>query len=117
MNRSGATASTGPSRGDVMEQPDRIMEFKGISKKYKECLALDDVSFHINQGEIFGYIGPNGAGKTTTIKILVGLLTGLITPVPIRPCPHTLGLHGVCSRSVGQFSRAICPPPRARGRR
>ena len=50
------------------------IEFKNVSKKYKELLALDDISFKIPKGEIFGYIGPNGAGKTTTIKILVGLV-------------------------------------------
>jgi len=52
-----------------------IIQFKGVSKKYKDLLALDDVSFDIKQGEIFGYIGPNGAGKTTSIKILVGLIS------------------------------------------
>ena len=36
--------------------------------------AVDNVSFEVNQGEIFGFIGPNGAGKTTTIKMLLGLL-------------------------------------------
>ncbi|TKJ18565.1 MAG: hypothetical protein CEE43_17645 [Promethearchaeota archaeon Loki_b32] len=50
------------------------IEFKNVSKNYKELLALDDISFKIPKGEIFGYIGPNGAGKTTTIKILVGLI-------------------------------------------
>jgi ABC-2 type transport system ATP-binding protein len=51
------------------------IEFRNISKKYRDIKALDDVSFSIQKGEIFGYIGPNGAGKTTTIKILVGLIT------------------------------------------
>jgi len=51
-----------------------LLIFEGISKKYKDLLALDNVSFKIEEGEIFGYIGPNGAGKTTTIKIMVGLL-------------------------------------------
>ncbi|MFX1366838.1 MAG: ATP-binding cassette domain-containing protein [Promethearchaeota archaeon] len=50
------------------------IEFKNVSKNYKEHLALDDISFKIPKGEIFGYIGPNGAGKTTSIKILVGLI-------------------------------------------
>jgi ABC-2 type transport system ATP-binding protein len=48
---------------------------EGVSKRYGNFLALDDVSFRVNTGEIFGYIGPNGAGKTTTIKIMVGLLS------------------------------------------
>lgn len=48
--------------------------FEGISKRYQSLLALNNVSFNIKEGEIFGYIGPNGAGKTTTIKIMVGLL-------------------------------------------
>ena len=53
---------------------DTLIEFHNVSKKYKELLALDQVTFTIEKGEIFGYIGPNGAGKTTTIKILVGLI-------------------------------------------
>ncbi len=51
------------------------IEFRNVSKKYKDLLALDNVSFTIDKGDVFGYIGPNGAGKTTTIKILVGLIT------------------------------------------
>jgi len=51
-----------------------LIEFQTVSKSYKSTLALDNISFVINKGEVFGYIGPNGAGKTTTIKILVGLI-------------------------------------------
>jgi len=52
-----------------------FLELVNISKSYKDVQALDQVSFDIKEGEIFGYIGPNGAGKTTTIKILVGLIS------------------------------------------
>jgi ABC-2 type transport system ATP-binding protein len=51
-----------------------LVTFDKVAKKYKSFQALEDVSFTLNEGEIFGYIGPNGAGKTTTLKLLVGLL-------------------------------------------
>jgi len=49
--------------------------FKSLFKsKYKELIAVDNVSFNLKKGEIVGFIGPNGAGKSTTIKILAGIL-------------------------------------------
>jgi len=51
-----------------------FIRFQDVSKSYRDVKALDNATFHIQKGEIFGYIGPNGAGKTTTMKILVGLI-------------------------------------------
>ncbi|MFZ5981043.1 MAG: ABC transporter ATP-binding protein [Candidatus Zixiibacteriota bacterium] len=45
-----------------------------IRKQFNGLVAVDDVSFHIARGEVFGLLGPNGAGKTTTINMLVGVL-------------------------------------------
>lgn len=50
-----------------------VVEIERLTKKYGEFTALEDLSMHVDQGQILGFIGPNGAGKTTTIKILVGL--------------------------------------------
>lgn len=50
------------------------VEIQGLSKHYKNVIALDGLTITINQGEIFGLIGPNGAGKSTTLKILTTLL-------------------------------------------
>ena len=53
-----------------------IVEFKNISLSYGNRLILDNISFKINEGEIFGMLGPNGVGKST----IFNLLTGLIKP-------------------------------------
>ncbi|MCH7471634.1 ATP-binding cassette domain-containing protein [bacterium] len=47
-----------------------MIDVKGISKRYGSTLAVDDVSFTVNRGEIVGFLGPNGAGKSTTMKVL-----------------------------------------------
>jgi ABC-2 type transport system ATP-binding protein len=51
-----------------------IIQVSKIRKTYGKTVALDDVSFDVEEGEIFGLIGPNGAGKTTTLRALAGIL-------------------------------------------
>ena len=51
-----------------------MIEAKGLQKRYRDVVAIDDVSFSLAKGEIAGFLGPNGAGKTTTMKILTGFL-------------------------------------------
>jgi ABC-2 type transport system ATP-binding protein len=51
-----------------------LIEARGISKRYGDLLAVDDVSFSAESGEVIGFLGPNGAGKTTTMRILTGFL-------------------------------------------
>lgn len=50
-----------------------VLNVNNITKTFKERVAVDNVSFSINEGEIYGLIGPNGAGKTTIIRLLTGL--------------------------------------------
>jgi len=52
----------------------KAIESSGISKKFGEIQALKDISFDVNEGEIFGFIGPDGAGKTTLFRIITTLL-------------------------------------------
>jgi len=51
-----------------------VLEVQHLRKEYRNLTAVKDLSFRLEQGDIFGFIGPNGAGKTTTIKILATLL-------------------------------------------
>jgi ABC-2 type transport system ATP-binding protein len=68
----------------VSEQP--VVLIEGLTKRYGELTALEDLSLSIPAGQILGLIGPNGAGKTTTIKILVGL---------VRPSSGSAQIAGV----------------------
>ena len=51
-----------------------MLSVKNITKKYGENVAVDNLSFTVDKGEIFGLLGENGAGKTTTFRIIMGLL-------------------------------------------
>ncbi|MCZ2075926.1 MAG: ABC transporter ATP-binding protein [Bryobacterales bacterium] len=55
--------------------PENAVEVRGLVKRFGDFHAVDDVSFEVSRGEIFGFLGPNGAGKSTTIRILCGLLS------------------------------------------
>lgn len=54
---------------------EKIIKVNKVSKKYGSHLAVDNVSFDVNDGEVLGLLGPNGAGKTTLINMLTGLIT------------------------------------------
>jgi ABC-2 type transport system ATP-binding protein len=57
-----------------MSNSQTLIQTSHLTKRFGEKLAVNDVSFQVQSGEIFGFLGPNGAGKTTTIKMIVGLL-------------------------------------------
>jgi ABC-2 type transport system ATP-binding protein len=52
----------------------RRLEIRGISKRYGQTVAVQDLSFDVHAGELFGFVGRNGAGKTTTMRIVLGVL-------------------------------------------
>src|SRR5579872_1186011 len=53
--------------------PRHVIEVRGIRKTYGRTVAVSDISFDVNEGEVFGLIGPNGAGKTTTMECVEGV--------------------------------------------
>jgi ABC-2 type transport system ATP-binding protein len=56
-----------------LDKAARPIRAEGLTKRYGETLALDDLDLSIEPGEVYGYLGPNGAGKTTTIRLLLGI--------------------------------------------
>lgn len=62
-----------------------MIQVKNLTKKFGDFIAVNDISFDVNKGEIFAFLGPNGAGKSTTIKMLTTLL---------RPTSGSLTVNG-----------------------
>lgn len=52
----------------------KVIEVKGLTKKYKNLTAVDNLDLNVYQGDVFGFLGPNGAGKSTTIRMLLSLI-------------------------------------------
>ena len=52
-----------------------MIDAENLTKKFDEITAVDDLTLHIGEGEVFGFLGPNGAGKTTTVRMLAGLIS------------------------------------------
>ena len=53
---------------------DKIIEVEGLSKRFKDILAVQNLNLNVYRGDVFGFLGPNGAGKSTTIRMLLSLI-------------------------------------------
>src|ERR1041385_6742760 len=89
-----------------------MIQVKHLTKQFGQFKAVDDISFTVHPGEIFGLLGPNGAGKTTTIKMLTTLLLptsgearvlGLDVAKETREGPRRIGY--VCGGDRGLYDR------------
>ncbi|MZG06827.1 ABC transporter ATP-binding protein [Streptomyces sp. SID5614] len=76
----------------------RTLEFRGLSKRYRDRSAVQDLSFTVRPGRVTGFLGPNGAGKTTTLRMLLGLTA---------PTSGTATIGGQRYRDLGQPLRTV----------
>ena len=53
---------------------DKILDINNLCKKFGDFTAVNDISLHVNKGDIYGFLGPNGAGKSTTLRMVLGLI-------------------------------------------
>ena len=65
-----------------------LLAFEGVGKSYGEKAALADVSFEVQEGEVFGLLGPNGAGKTTALRILMDIVRADVGTITLFGRPH-----------------------------
>src|SRR6266436_2129969 len=82
------------------------VEVKGLTVKFGDFKAVDNVSFKVGKGEIFGFLGANGAGKTTTIRVLCGLLEPSAGAVKVAGLGFEDGGNAIKSK-VGYMSQKL----------
>jgi ABC-2 type transport system ATP-binding protein len=70
-----------------------MLELRGLTRRYGELVALDDLSFTVAEGQMFGFVGPNGAGKTTAMRIILGVLEPDAGEVRWRGQPMTVEMR------------------------
>lgn len=86
-----------------------VVQVRSLVKRFGDFTAVDDVSFDIERGEIFGILGPNGSGKTTTIRMLCGLMaptsgTALVAEADIAKQPDLVKSRiGYMSQTFGLY--------------
>ncbi len=85
------------------------LKVRGLRKRFGERVAVDDVSFSIDAGEIYGLLGPNGAGKTTSISMIAGILArdageATIDGIDIDAGPPARALIGIVPQSIALYT-------------
>ena len=83
----------------VARKPATVLELKNVTKAFGNRIAVNNISFKIEEGEIFGFLGPNGAGKTTTMKMICGLTK--ITKGQIFVCGKPVKNHEQVNKYIG----------------
>ncbi|MHB1376029.1 MAG: ABC transporter ATP-binding protein [Candidatus Humimicrobiaceae bacterium] len=90
---------------------EKIISVKNLVKKFAELTAVDNISFDVAEGEIFGFLGPNGAGKTTTIRMLTTLISPssgeiLINGMTIKKdADHIRSIIGILTETPGMYEK------------
>jgi len=84
-----------------MKKERAIIEVQGLTKRYGDLTAVDQVTFSVFKGEVFAFLGPNGAGKTTTLEILQGLRR------PTSGTASVLGFDVTSAKELGEIRKRI----------
>ncbi len=94
--------------------PDVVLQAEGLTKRYGDLVAVNNLSLDICEGEVFGFLGPNGAGKTTSISMMCGLLRPDAGRVFVHGQPVAGGTAsvrtgvGICPQEIILWSHLTC---------
>ena len=91
------------------ERPSPALRVRGLTKTYGDRRVVDDVSFELARGEVFGFLGPNGSGKTTTMRMALDLIkpdSGTVSILGSGPTRQALRRVGYLPEERGLFQRA-----------
>ncbi len=91
------------------EPPSVALQVRGLTKTYGERRVVNDVSFKLDRGEVFGFLGPNGSGKTTTMRMALDLIkpdSGSVSMLGSAPTRGVLRRVGYVPEERGLFQRA-----------
>jgi branched-chain amino acid transport system ATP-binding protein len=87
-----------------------VLETTGVTKQFGGLTAVDDVSIHLNKGEILGMIGANGAGKTTLFNMLSGAFHPSSGSIRFKDIDVThMSAHAVCKKGIGRTYQIVQP--------
>lgn len=83
---------------------DKAIQVTGLTKRFGDFTAVDNITFDVDRGEIFGFLGANGAGKTTAMKMLCGLSTPTAGQGTVAGCDIMTGAEAI-KRRIGYMSQ------------
>jgi ABC-type uncharacterized transport system ATPase subunit len=86
-----------------------VLELQGLTRRYGDLVALDDLSFTVAEGQMFGFVGPNGAGKTTAMRIILGVLEPDAGEVRWRGRPMTVEIRKHLGYLPEEHGRTFSP--------
>ena len=103
---------TAPDARSALRAGPRLLEVRGLSKRFGGLTAVSDLDFELQEGEILGLIGPNGAGKTTTFNLIAGRLAASSGSIRCAGEP-ILGLppHRIAARGIMRTFQHNMPFP------
>jgi ABC-2 type transport system ATP-binding protein len=93
-----------------MTVPEHVLRIEGLTKSFGDHTVVDNISFHVLPGEVFGFLGPNGSGKTTTIRIAQGIIrpeNGSVSILGSSPQRSVL-------KNVGYLPEQVGLPPKVK---